>query len=59
MIHMGIDIGSVCAKGAILCDDRLEKVILPTGWNIKETASLLKSALLSSAGATDEEVARV
>lgn len=59
MVHLGIDIGSVCAKGAILHGDQLDKVILPTGWNIKETAALLKTALLSKSGANENEIASV
>lgn len=59
MIHMGIDIGSVCAKGAAIRDGRMEKVILPTGWNIKETATLLKTALLDKMGAPESAVCGV
>jgi len=43
----------------VLHGDRLEKVILPTGWNIKETANLLRSTLLAQAGARDAEISGV
>lgn len=59
MIHMGIDIGSVCAKGALLNGDQLVKVMMPTGWNIKETAERLRESLLHKAGLHEHQVAGV
>ena len=45
MYYIGIDIGSTASKTVVLGDKELQMVI-PTGWNSKETASLIAERLL-------------
>jgi predicted CoA-substrate-specific enzyme activase len=59
MIHLGIDIGSVCAKGIAIRGDHMEKVLLPTGWNIRDTAHQLKSLLLERLDASEADIQTV
>ena len=46
MYFIGIDIGSTAAKVAVIGDKEL-RFVLPTGWNSKETANIIKNTLLS------------
>ena len=46
MYFIGIDIGSTAAKVAVIGDKELH-FVLPTGWNSKETANIIKNTLLS------------
>jgi predicted CoA-substrate-specific enzyme activase len=59
MIHMGIDIGSVCAKGVAIRGERIEKILLPTGWNIRDTAHQVRTTLLSKLDAMEDDIAAV
>lgn len=44
MNYIGIDIGSTAAKVVVLGDDR-KHMVMPTGWNSKETAVYIKDEL--------------
>ncbi|HPW41739.1 MAG TPA: acyl-CoA dehydratase activase, partial [Bacillota bacterium] len=47
MVSIGIDIGSVCAK-AVAYDERIiGRLIIPTGWNPRQTAEELYERLVS------------
>lgn len=46
MYFIGIDIGSTAAKVVVMGDKEFH-FVLPTGWNSKETANLIKDNLLS------------
>ena len=47
MVSIGIDIGSVCAK-AVAYDERIiGRLIMPTGWNPRQTAEELYERLVS------------
>ncbi|SFE82187.1 acyl-CoA dehydratase activase [Peptostreptococcus sp. D1] len=47
MHNIGIDIGSSCAKVSIMKDGKIEKnFMIPSGYNSKETAELIKNILL-------------
>ncbi len=59
MISIGIDIGSVCAKAVAYDAGIIGKIIMPTGWNPKETAQELYGRLISGAGIKEEEIASV
>ena len=45
MYYIGIDIGSTASKVVVLGDKEM-KFVLPTGWNSKETAQIIKNKLL-------------
>ena len=44
MDYIGIDIGSTASK-VVVKGDRQMKFVLPTGWNGKETAQLIRERL--------------
>ena len=46
---IGIDIGSTCAKAAVLDEkkDLKEKLLLPTGWSSADTAEEIRRRLAS------------
>ncbi|WP_455540177.1 acyl-CoA dehydratase activase [Terrisporobacter sp.] len=46
MNYIGIDIGSTASKVVILGDNNI-KFVIPTGWNSKDTADLIKDKLLN------------
>lgn len=46
MFYIGIDIGSTATKVSVFKDDiLLENIVLPTGWNSKETAKNIENIL--------------
>jgi predicted CoA-substrate-specific enzyme activase len=59
MVSIGIDIGSVCAK-AVAYDERIiGRLIMPTGWNPKQTAEELYERLVSENNIKKEEVSSI
>lgn len=59
MVSVGIDIGSVCAK-AIAYDGRIiNRLIMPTGWNPKETGKALYERLIFDTGIKAEDITAV
>ena len=48
MEYIGIDIGSTCAKVAVLDEDEniLHQSVQPTGWSSVDTAEIIKNMLL-------------
>lgn len=56
MISIGIDIGSVCAKAVAYDGSIIGKIIMPTGWNPKETAKELYERLVSGAGIKEKDI---
>ena len=57
MLYTGIDIGSTAAKAVLMNESRdeiLERKLMPSGWNSKETANELMNWLLSLGYSRDE-----
>ena len=57
MFYAGIDIGSTAAKAVLMNeakDEVLERKLMPSGWNSRETAEELLSWLLSTGRAREE-----
>jgi predicted CoA-substrate-specific enzyme activase len=57
MLYAGIDIGSTAAKAVLMNETRdeiLERKLMPSGWNSKETANELMNWLLSLGYSRDE-----
>ena len=50
MITMGLDIGSVAAKGIILDGSNQYRALLPTGWSPRDTAEKIIEELLVLSG---------
>lgn len=50
MITVGIDIGSVAAKGVLLNGDKQYKTVFPTGWSPKEAGREILNRLLAMSG---------
>lgn len=59
MVSIGIDIGSVCAKAVAYDGGIINRLIMPTGWNPKETGKELYERLLCDSGLKEEEIAAV
>lgn len=59
MISIGIDIGSVCAKAVVYDGEIKKKLIMPTGWNPRETGGVLYKRLISDSGVRDEDIKAV
>ncbi len=55
MIALGLDIGSVAAKGVLLDGERLFTSLVPTGWDPRSAGEALVAALLAEAGKCREE----
>ncbi|MBS4007907.1 MAG: 2-hydroxyglutaryl-CoA dehydratase [Clostridium sp.] len=55
MIALGLDIGSVAAKGVLLDGERLFTCLSPTGWDPRSAGEALVAALLAEAGKCREE----
>jgi predicted CoA-substrate-specific enzyme activase len=55
VIALGLDIGSVAAKGVLLDGERLFTCLLPTGWDPRGAGEALVAALLAEAGKCREE----
>ena len=58
MNYIGIDIGSTAAKAVVLGDNR-QYLIMPTGWNSKETAIKMKEKLEKLGIPVDTQSSRV
>lgn len=56
MITLGMDIGSVAAKGVLLREDKVYRVEIPTGWSPREAGEGLVADLLSRSGLSREEI---
>ncbi len=50
MYSVGIDIGSVCTKGAAFDGEKLITGITPTGWNLRESGEIIIRQLSDEAG---------
>ena len=59
MVSIGIDLGSVCSKAVAFDGKILNRLIMPTGWNPRETARELYERLLSGSGIKEEDIAAV
>ncbi|MCX7951895.1 MAG: acyl-CoA dehydratase activase [Clostridiales bacterium] len=47
MVGIGIDIGSTATKVTVLQNNEIENILIPTGWNSKETALKIKDNIIS------------
>ncbi|MBO8158188.1 acyl-CoA dehydratase activase [Thermosyntropha sp.] len=56
MISIGLDIGSVAAKGVMLAGDRSFKVVLPTGWSPRDAGHNIIEHLLDVSGIRRSEI---
>ena len=56
MIVIGLDIGSVAAKGVLLNGDKQYKVVVPTGWSPREAGEKILEGLLEKAKCKYEQV---
>lgn len=56
MITIGLDIGSVAAKGVLLNEDKIYKQVVPTGWSPLESGNNLINELLKMADLTADKV---
>lgn len=57
MLYVGIDIGSTAAKAVILSDDKsriIDRKLMPSGWNSRQTADDLLTWLLSHGYSREE-----
>ena len=52
---IGIDIGSVCTKGALFDGDKLFTEIIPTGWNLRESGENILKRLSGTSGISIED----
>lgn len=61
MFYVGIDVGSICAKGAVIGDlkELAGTVVMPSGTDHKATARAVLDALLSQARIAERDVAYV
>jgi predicted CoA-substrate-specific enzyme activase len=56
MLVVGLDIGSVAAKGVILDKDTMHRAMVPTGWSPRDAGEKLISELLELSGRKREQV---
>ncbi|MGI5879162.1 MAG: acyl-CoA dehydratase activase [Syntrophomonadaceae bacterium] len=56
MISIGLDIGSVAAKGIMLDSSRQYSIMIPTGWSPRDAGRQLINCLLDSSGYNEVEV---
>lgn len=59
MITLGLDIGSVAAKGVLLRGDEIHTAVVPTGWSPRDAGEELVTALLTRAGVCRETIRTV
>ncbi|MGE5678213.1 MAG: acyl-CoA dehydratase activase [Pseudomonadota bacterium] len=59
MVSIGIDIGSVCAKAVAFDGEIAGRLLMPTGWNPKETGQELYKRLINSTGINETEITAV
>lgn len=56
MLVVGLDIGSVAAKGVILDQDTMHQAMVPTGWSPRDAGEQLLNELLELSGREREQV---
>lgn len=56
MITLGLDIGSVAAKGVLLIGEEIHTAVVPTGWNPRVAGEELAAALLSETAVSREKI---
>ncbi|HEX3011234.1 MAG TPA: acyl-CoA dehydratase activase [Syntrophomonadaceae bacterium] len=59
MIGMGIDIGSVAAKGVLINGNSRYQVIIPTGWSPRDAGNAVISSLLQQSGLERQEIDQI
>lgn len=59
MIVIGIDIGSVAAKGVIVCSGVQQRTIVPTGWSPRDAGQQIIDQLLDLSGIERHRVERI
>lgn len=59
MIVIGIDIGSVAAKGYLISDGNHYKTIAPTGWSPRDAGQMIIDGLLAASQIQREQVERI
>lgn len=59
MTVIGIDIGSVAAKGYLINGDRHYRVLIPTGWSPREAGQAIIEQLLAASGVELDQVKRI
>lgn len=59
MIAIGIDIGSVAAKGYLINNDSHYRALIPTGWSPREAGRTVIERLLAASGLELEQVERI
>lgn len=59
MIVIGIDIGSVAAKGYLINHDSHHRALLPTGWSPREAGQTIIERLLAASGLASDQVERI
>lgn len=56
MISIGLDIGSVAAKGVMLAGNNKFQVVLPTGWSPREAGKNIVKTLLDISGFSQSDI---
>jgi predicted CoA-substrate-specific enzyme activase len=59
MVSRGIDIGSVCAKAVAYNGKIAGRLIMPTGWNPKQTAIEIYERLIAENGIKNEDIVSI
>lgn len=59
MISVGLDIGSVAAKGVMLAGNKKFQVVLPTGWSPREAGRSIVNNLLDISGFSRNDIERI
>lgn len=59
MIGVGIDIGSIAAKGILLNGEKEYRALLPTGWSPRQAGATIIGQLLKAAGLSRAEVDQI
>lgn len=59
MISVGLDIGSVAAKGVMLAGNKKFQVVLPTGWSPREAGRSTVNNLLDISGFSRSDIERI
>ncbi|MGI6548480.1 MAG: acyl-CoA dehydratase activase [Syntrophomonadales bacterium] len=59
MITIGIDIGSVAAKGYLLNHDHHYRALIPTGWSPRDAGQTIIERLLAASGLDSGQVERI
>lgn len=59
MVGVGIDIGSVAAKGILINGDKQHRVLIPTGWSPRSAGEIIIEELLNQSGLLRSELDQV